>query len=134
MALSQQQLEEAFKQMEKDRRKENKLATLAADKLRKLLGGRLRVGVRRFGDFGHGPYQKGPSPQPHIYELYFELSQYDDWQTPTHKLNMKQGSLVGKGRCWIGKFDLSNDPDFANAPQKVFRVTIDSVDAHACGF
>lgn len=131
MPFTQKELEEAYAQMQADRKADSKLAALAAKKLSQALGGQ-RIGYR----LAHYGASHDVTPDHKIYELWFEMSQYDGLPLNFNNVvnNYAKRMIVGRGQTWCGEYDLSNDPDFAVAHQKVYRVAIDTYDAHCCGF
>jgi hypothetical protein len=72
-----------------------------------------------------------PQVQADGYHLKFEQSQYDrDWGQWT-KYFAEKGMKVEGNKAYL---DLSNDPDFATAPQKIYSVSVGYYDSHASGW
>ncbi len=136
MPFTQYELEEAYKQMQEERKHESVMALKAAKILTKLLatkGYKLSARIPGWDARWHG--FNSASPYPCDYELYMELCQYDNWQHAIQTLGQhcQMQPWNGKGKV-EGLFDVSNEPDFANERQKVFNITIDYYDSHVGGW
>lgn len=126
MPFTQQELEDAYKQMQDERRVESTWAAKAAQKLKGLIG---------YTVYSSKKHKSSVNPLPDKYDLVLDLSQYDSLpQAIIQQLGMKLSMIVGRGKVLNGQYDLSADPDFANAPQQVFRVIVNDVDAHMGGW
>jgi len=100
-------------------------AILASKKLMVLIGGYKPPYVNVAGEEGN-------------YYLLFQQCQYDDWNG-WHAFFKQHGQIADWTERSYEKFpvaylDFSADPDFAQAPQKVFAVRLDYYDSHASGF
>jgi hypothetical protein len=100
-------------------------AILASKKLMLLMGGHKPPYVNIQGAEGR-------------YCLSFQQCQYDDWNG-WHTFFQQHGQVAEwTNRTYEGfpvaHLDFSNDPDFAQAEQKVYDVRIDYYDSHASGY
>jgi hypothetical protein len=126
MPFTQQELEDAYKQMQAERDAEAGYAAKAAKKLKALVGQHVYIAKRN---------KRGTSPFSDVYDLTFNLSQYDAIpQAARQQLGIKRSMIVGRGKVENGEFDLGADPDFANSLQKLYRVIVQEVDAHVGGW
>jgi len=127
MQFSQQQLETAYKQMERDRQADAAYAQHAADDLQHLLRHPQTVQTIESG-LNRGAIT--PFTTTHV--LVVNLSQHDDWQ-------QCYDDLVAAGvamKPWNGKihsapegeFDLSKDQHFAGRSKQQYAVRIDYYD------
>lgn len=145
--FSQEELQAAYQQMADERSEDHKMALRAAEKLSIALGEpptprgdwpKWQLGDTRT----HWLQRDRVSPHPVEHSIVSSLCQYDDWKKAHDELSkvckMEPYLRTGGGCCERhevkGVFDLSNDPEFANARQKVFRVEIEFYDSHSCGF
>lgn len=104
-------------------------ALLAAAKMRALMWG---------GRTGYKPPYVGVQDFPGQYTLWFQQCQYDNWDywLEFFKKHCKIAEWTDRHyqSFPIAYWDLSNDPDFAQAKQKIYPIKIVEYDSHASGF
>lgn len=135
--FTREQLEQACQQMDAERYNDAGYAGWAAKKLAALTEMTF-IPMRRHEQ---GTYSSTCWLYPVEYFLQLTLTQYDDWDTIINHLNKSglgiQYNSGGGGLGFTtprGKFDLTNDPDFADHQQKTYEVVIKYEDAHSSGW